>query len=98
MSPMVVPCVMGYLALINLLTFVLCGTDKRRARRGQWRISEATLLILGLLGGCFGLYLAMIAFHHKTEHVLFKVVVLLEAFGWFILGIYLITRDYFGGK
>ena len=40
-----------YLAVLNLVTFALYGADKCRAKKGQWRIPEKTLLILPLLGG-----------------------------------------------
>ncbi|BCK79181.1 hypothetical protein MM35RIKEN_13730 [Vescimonas fastidiosa] len=29
-----------YLAVLNLVTFALYGADKRRAKKGQWRIPE----------------------------------------------------------
>ena len=57
---------MVYFLAINLLDFVLCGADKRRARRGKWRIRERTLLGLAALGGSVGLLAGMRMFHHKT--------------------------------
>ncbi|MBQ2990205.1 MAG: DUF1294 domain-containing protein [Clostridia bacterium] len=57
---------------INLITFILYGVDKRRARRGQWRIPERTLLtatwLLGGMGACAG----MRVFRHKTKHLRFR--------------------------
>ena len=61
-----------YLALINLLTFVFYGVDKRRAKKGAWRISEKTLLLLPLLGGSIGGILGMQVFRHKTKHWYFQ--------------------------
>ena len=52
---------------INLLTFSMFGLDKRRARKQRWRIPEATLLGLSLLGGSVGAILGMRLFHHKTN-------------------------------
>ena len=63
----------GYLILINLATFLLFGVDKRRARRQQWRIPEATLLTVAVLGGSIGAILAMQIFRHKTKHPKFLV-------------------------
>ena len=57
-----------YLAVINLLTFIVYGADKRRARRGKWRVPEKTLFLLPLLGGSIGALLGMRVFHHKTKH------------------------------
>ena len=61
-----------YLLGINVLAFALMGTDKRRARRKEWRISEKALFLSALLGGSVGAILGMRAFHHKTRHWYFK--------------------------
>ena len=42
------------LIVINVLTFVVYGIDKWKAKNGNWRISEATLLILAVIGGSIG--------------------------------------------
>ena len=57
-----------WLAIINLLTFIVYGADKRRARKGKWRVPEKTLFLLPLLGGSIGALLGMRVFHHKTKH------------------------------
>ena len=57
-----------YLAVINLATFIVYGADKRRARKGKWRVPERTLFLLPLLGGSVGALLGMRVFHHKTRH------------------------------
>ena len=57
-----------WLAVINLLTFLVYGADKRRARKGKWRVPEKTLFLLPLLGGSIGALLGMRVFHHKTKH------------------------------
>ena len=57
-----------YLAAINLATFIVSGADKRRARKGKWRVPEKTLFLLPLLGGSVGALLGMRVFHHKTRH------------------------------
>ncbi len=44
----------GYLVAVNILTFLLYGADKRRARKSQRRISERTLLSLAAIGGSIG--------------------------------------------
>ena len=64
---------MLYLALINLAAFLTFGEDKRRARRGAWRISEAALFALCLAGGAAGGLLGMYIFHHKTRKWYFRV-------------------------
>ena len=61
-----------YLIVINVVTFLVYGIDKVKARRGKWRISEATLLILAIIGGSIGAWMGMKVFHHKTQHKKFK--------------------------
>ena len=57
---------------LNVLTFFVYGIDKWKAKRGSWRIPEATLLILALLGGSIGAWFGMKVWHHKTLHKKFK--------------------------
>ena len=57
---------------INVLTFFVYGIDKWRAKQGRWRISEATLLMLAVIGGSIGALLGMRIWHHKTMHKKFK--------------------------
>lgn len=62
----------GYLAAVNLAAFALMGLDKRRARRGAWRISEKALFLPAVLGGALGGLLGMRVFRHKTKHWYFR--------------------------
>ena len=57
-----------WLIAINFVTFAVYGADKRRARRGAWRVPEKTLFLLPLLGGSVGALLGMRVFRHKTKH------------------------------
>ena len=61
-----------YLLAVNLTAFAAMGADKRRARRGEWRISERALFLPALLGGALGGTLGMRVFHHKTRHWYFR--------------------------
>ncbi|MBR3478180.1 MAG: DUF1294 domain-containing protein [Bacteroidaceae bacterium] len=61
-----------YFILINVVTFFLFGIDKWKAKKGRWRISEATLLIFAVIGGSIGAWLGMKTWHHKTMHKKFK--------------------------
>ena len=60
------------LIVINVLTFFIYGIDKRKAKQGNWRISEGTLLTLAVIGGSIGALLGMKVWHHKTMHKKFK--------------------------
>ena len=61
-----------YFIAINLVTFFLYGIDKWKAKRSKWRIPEATLLGLAVIGGSMGAWLGMKVWHHKTQHKKFK--------------------------
>ena len=65
----------AYLAVMNLAAFGAYGADKRRARRGSWRIPERTLFLLPLLGGSVGALLGMHVFRHKTRHKRFTITI-----------------------
>ena len=62
-----------YLLCINLLAFLAMWWDKRRAQKGEWRISEAGLFTLVLLGGGFGGIAGMYVFRHKTKKLKFTI-------------------------
>ncbi|MGX8713211.1 MAG: DUF1294 domain-containing protein [bacterium] len=61
-----------YFLAINLLTFVLYGIDKYKAKHNRWRIPELVLLWLAVLGGSPAALVAMHLFHHKTLHKKFR--------------------------
>ena len=61
-----------YILAINVLTFATYGIDKWKSRNNKWRIREASLLLLALLGGSVGAILAMYIFRHKTQHNKFR--------------------------
>ena len=61
-----------YLIVINVVTFLVYGIDKWKAKQGSWRILEDTLLIFAVIGGSIGALLGMRVWHHKTMHKKFK--------------------------
>lgn len=69
-----------YFLAINIVLFVVMGVDKYRAIRRRWRIPEATLFILALVGGACGGTVGMYSFRHKTKHWYFAVFFPLLAF------------------
>lgn len=58
----------AYLICINLAGLASMWLDKRKAIRHQWRIPEATLFFIALLGGGLGSIVGMPLFRHKTRH------------------------------
>ena len=73
----------GWFLYLNVLTFIVYGVDKYKAKHNQWRISEKTLLGLAAAGGSIGAWAGMMVFRHKTQHLKFKlgvpVLLLLQA-------------------
>ena len=57
-----------YLLIVNIFTFIVYGVDKLKAKEHWWRISEATLLVLAVVGGSVGAWVGMKVWHHKTMH------------------------------
>lgn len=65
--------ILYYLSGINILAFLVFGLDKRKARKDRWRVPEATLLLLAVIGGSAGALLGMVVFRHKTRHNKFRI-------------------------
>lgn len=63
----------GYLLAVNIASFILYGIDKYKAKRGKWRISEAMLLTMAVIGGSVGAWTGMKVWHHKTMHKKFTI-------------------------
>ena len=85
-----------YLFFMNIVTFLMYGLDKQKAKRDRWRIPEATLLLWAALGGSIGAAAGMLVFHHKTKKskfylgipaiLLLQIVLLIAAGNYFVRG------------
>lgn len=62
-----------FIIMINLIAILLMKKDKEYAEKGERRIREATLLLVALMGGSFGMYFAMFKYKHKTLHRKFSI-------------------------
>ena len=60
---------------MTIVTFILYGVDKGKAKKGRWRIPEKTLLLFAACFGGLGAFLGMKNFRHKTKHTSFKILV-----------------------
>lgn len=65
--------ILYYLVGINFAAFFLYGIDKRKAVKGEWRISEEKLLAVAAIGGSAGALAGMYFFHHKTKKWKFRI-------------------------
>ncbi len=66
-----------WLFLINLITFLVFGFDKLKAKwkvnhESTRRVPEKTLFLLSAMGGSLGALLGMKVFRHKTLHKTFR--------------------------
>ena len=61
----------GYFVLVNIISFVVFGIDKYKAKKEEWRIQEKVLILLVGIGGGIGSILGMIVFRHKIRKPLF---------------------------
>ncbi len=65
---------LGYLALISLVSIVVCIYDKIAAKHNpKHRTRERTLLLLSALGGSVAMLLTMLIIRHKTKHAKFMI-------------------------
>lgn len=67
-----------YFVGISLVSVVMTVSDKTSAKKGGWRIPEATLMTLGLFGGALSMYVTMKIIRHKTKHLKFMIGLPLE--------------------
>lgn len=85
-----------YIAVINVITFIFYGVDKKRAVRHRWRIPEKTLILLSWVGGGVGALSGMLIFHHKTRTGKFRILVPMSLMVWALVTAFSIyTGDYY---
>lgn len=84
--------VFGVFLLLNIISAVAFVYDKGKAIKGEWRVPEATLLALALVGP-FGAAIAMKLSHHKTHKAKFKLVYAFLALHIFL--IFVLIQKYY---
>ena len=81
--------VLALYVVVSVISFLIYRHDKSAAQQNQWRTGEGTLILLGVLGGWPGAFVAQQFFHHKTKkrsfQIAFWVTVLLNCFGLVLL-------------
>ena len=65
--------IIAYLLVVNIVGFYTCKSDKKRAKKNQWRIPENRFFIISILGGAVGTYVGLKHFRHKTKHWYFMI-------------------------
>lgn len=66
-----------YIFVINIVAFLAMWWDKRKASQREWRVAEATLHILGIIGGALGILGGMFRFRHKTQKRSFQAIAII---------------------
>lgn len=64
--------ILGWYMAINLTTFLLYAHDKNSAQNNSWRVQEASLHKLALLGGWVGAGVAHKTLRHKSQKTEFR--------------------------
>lgn len=70
--------------MLGAVSFGVYFFDKRAARRGDWRVTEASLHGIDLIGGIAGGLIGQAVFRHKTRKEGFVIVTALIAAAHFV--------------
>lgn len=62
-----------YFCMMTGVSIVITVADKIFAKKHMWRVPEATLMLLGFLGGALPMYITMTVIRHKTKHKKFMI-------------------------
>lgn len=84
--------IIAYLVIMNIIGIAVMGIDKSKAKRGAWRIKEATLFGVSFIGGSIGTLLGMYMFRHKTKHIYFVIGMPLILILHIALAVFLFTK------
>jgi uncharacterized membrane protein YsdA (DUF1294 family) len=84
--------ILAWVAGWTLPAFAMYGIDKRQAERDGWRVPEALLHGLALIGGVIGAWAGRAVFHHKTQKTEFTVVLVAASILWAIIAAWALLR------
>lgn len=78
-----------YIGIINILTFLIFGIDKYKAKKDYSRISERALFLLCFIGGGIGGFIGMYTFRHKMKkwyfNLLVPISIVVGVYGWYTI-------------
>ncbi len=74
-----------YLIIVNVISFLLFGIDKNKAKKNDWRIKESTLFKMAIIGGSIGALIGMKVFRHKTKKASFIFIMIAIILSQFIV-------------
>ncbi len=83
--------IIAYFIVMTIAGFASMGIDKAKAKKHAWRVPEATLFAIAILGGSIGSILGMYHFRHKTKHWYFVAGMPIIFFIQLAIAVYLTT-------
>ena len=92
MDELIIKIIFIWLALISLVAVIITVADKRKARRGAYRVSEAALMVVAALGGSVAMLVTMQIIRHKTKHIKFMLGIPIIILFQTIVAVYVATR------
>lgn len=84
--------VLAYLAVMTIVGLIIMKVDKTKAQKQVWRVKEATLFLISLIGGSLGTWAGMYIFRHKTKHWYFVIGMPLIFFAHVALLVFLFSK------
>ena len=91
MSDNILILIIVYFLVMTIAGYASMGIDKAKAKKKAWRIPEATLFSIAILGGSIGSILGMFHFRHKTKHWYFVLGLPVIFFIQLAIAVYLTT-------
>lgn len=92
MDEIFIKIILIWLAVISLVAVIITVADKRKARRGAYRVSEAALMVIAALGGSVAMLVTMQIIRHKTKHIKFMLGIPIIILFQTIVAVYVATR------
>jgi len=77
--------ILAWVAAWTVPTFAMYGIDKRQAEADGWRVPEALLHGLALIGGVVGAWAGRSVFRHKTQKPIFTIVLVVSSVLWALI-------------
>ena len=92
MDEIFIKIILVWFAVISIVAVIITVADKRKARRGAYRVSETALMVVATLGGSVAMLVTMQIIRHKTKHIKFMLGIPIIILFQTIVAVYVATR------
>jgi uncharacterized membrane protein YsdA (DUF1294 family) len=82
---------LAFMLISSLIALILFIVDKKKAKNGERRIQEKTLLEVAILNGALGALIGRLVAHHKTNKIYFSIVIYFSLIVQLLVGILLVV-------